>query len=159
MRKTRIPPLYASTCLFGVNGGNFCRILGQNEVSDIRSLCLAGHLIDKLPILRPLFFNTSMHSSRMHTVRNRSHLLEVGGRGSGPRGACLLLGGSGPRGRLVPGGGGVSGPRGGPGPRGVVSQHAVRQTPHVDRHTCKNITFATSLRTVTKESQSSTQSQ
>ena len=137
-------------------------------MSDIRSLCLAGHLIDKLPILRPLFFNTSMHSSRMHTVRNRSHLLGVGGEGVWSQGgACLLLGGSGPRGRLVSGGclvpGGVwsqggSGPRGGLVPGGGIPACS-KADPPWDRHTCKNITFATSLRTVTKESQSSTQSQ
>ena len=36
--------------------------------------------------------------------------------------------------------------------RGVASQHALRQTPPVDRmiDTCKNITFATSLQTVKK---------
>ena len=84
-----------------------------------------------------------MHSSRMRIVRNRSCLLQGG--------VCLVRGCvcSG-RGVLAPGGawsGGVSAPRGG----GVVSQHALRQTPLwtewlTDR--CKNITFATSLRTV-----------
>ena len=63
-------------------------------------------------------------------------------------------GGSGPRGCLVPGEVwsqrvGVPVP-GGSGPRGVVvSQHALRQPPPCGQtDTCKNITFATSLRTV-----------
>ena len=79
-----------------------------------------------------------MHSSRMRTIRNSSRLL----------GGCLVLGG-------VPAPGGVPGPggcllRGGDWCWGVVSQHALRQTPPVNRMTdrCKNITFATSLRTV-----------
>ena len=47
---------------------------------------------------------------------------------------CLLLGGC-----LLPEG-------------GVVSQHALRQTPPCGQtHTCKNITFATSLQTVTSK--------
>ena len=78
----------------------------------------------------------------------------------------LLQGVPGPRG--VPGlggacswGVGVPGPRGVPGPggclilggawsQGVVFQHALRQIPPVNRMTdrCKNIAFATSLRTV-----------
>ena len=85
-----------------------------------------------------------------------------GGRGgvwsrgvSAPGGWCLVWGGlvwgSAPRG----GGGGVwsrglSAP-GGSAPRGVVSQHALRQTPPVNRMTdrCKNISLATtSLRPV-----------
>ena len=71
----------------------------------------------------------------------------------------LVLGGSGPSRGLLPGGAwswGVPGPRGGgvcsqgclvP---GVVSQHALRQTPPLSEQNdrCKNITFATSLRTV-----------
>ena len=61
---------------------------------------------------------------------------------------------SAPGGVPGPGGGGVwSGgvPGAGvSGPGGLVSQHALRQTPPVNRITdrCKNITFATSLRTV-----------
>ena len=67
---------------------------------------------------------TRMHSSRMHTVRNSCRLLGGGG--------CLVLGGV------------WSG--------GVVSQHALRQTPpYGQTDTCKNITFATSLRTVKME--------
>ena len=45
-------------------------------------------------------------------------------------------------------------PGGSPGPGGVVvSQHALRQTPPVNRITdrCKNITFATSLRMVIRQ--------
>ena len=58
-------------------------------------------------------------------------------------GGCLLLGVSAPRGVSAPGG---SAPGGGcllPG--GLVSQHALRQTPPVNRmtNTCKNITLAT----------------
>ena len=53
-----------------------------------------------------------MHSSRMHTVHNCSHLMG---------GVWYWVEG-------------VSGP-GGCLPRGVVSQHALRQTPPVDRHT------------------------
>ena len=69
----------------------------------------------------------------MHTVRNSSRL----------RGVYLVLGGVPGWGvYLVPGvylvlEGGVPGPGG-----GRVS------SPPVDRHTCKNITFATSLQTV-----------
>ena len=62
--------------------------------------------------------------------------------GSGP-GGCLFLGGF-----LLWGG---SGPGGVSAPGGVVSQHALRQTPPVNRMTnrCKNITLATtSLRPV-----------
>ena len=62
-------------------------------------------LIDK-------FRQTRMHSSRMCTVRNSSHLL-VGGAWS-PRG-CLLLG-------WVPGPVGVTGPGGVPGPGGICSR-------------------------------------
>ena len=50
----------------------------------------------------------------------------------------------------VPGPSGVPGLRGVPGPRGVSSQHVLRQTspPRGQTDRCKNITFATSLRTV-----------
>ena len=67
----------------------------------------------------------------MRTVRNSSHF----GGGSAPRGICSLGEGSAP-GRSAS--------------RGVVSQHALRQNPPVDRMTdmCKKLTFATSLRTV-----------
>ena len=69
-----------------------------------------------------------------------------GGWVSTPRG-CLLWGVvSAPRGVSTLGGllPGVSAPR------GVVSQHVLRQTPPLcgQTHDCKNITFATSLRTV-----------
>ena len=83
----------------------------------------------------------------MRTVRSSGRL---GG------GGCLLLGvcsgggsaqggGSAPGGVSAPGGG-VSAPGG-----GGVSHHALRQTPPPPRgqtDSCKNITFATSLRTV-----------
>ena len=72
------------------------------------------------------FFKNRMHSSRMHTVRSSSRLLRGGG------GGCLLPGM----------GGGVCS-------QGVVYQHALRQTlPCGQTDRCKNITFATSLRTV-----------
>ena len=81
------------------------------------------------------------------------------GRVSAPGGGvcsrgCLLKGG------LLPGGvcsrGGVSAPRGcllrgAPALGGMVSQHALRQTPPPScgqTDACKNVTFATSLRTV-----------
>ena len=72
-----------------------------------------------------------------------------GGGMSGP-GGCLLLGGSASGGYLLPGVCilGVSAPGG-----GGVSQHALRQTPPVNRmtHRCNNITLATaSLRPVIK---------
>ena len=97
-----------------------------------------------------------MHSSRMHTVRNSSRLLVPGPGGvPGPRGVsahggCLLLGGAWSQGGSARG---VPGPRGCLLPGEGVSQHALRQTPPpppVNRMTdrCKNITFATSLRTV-----------
>ena len=49
---------------------------------------------------------------------------------------------------MLPGGGVLPGVHASQG--GVVSQHALRQTPPVNSMTdrCKNITFATSLRTV-----------
>ena len=80
---------------------------------------------------------STMFSSRMHTVRNSSRLLRGGAWSQGG----LVLGGSGPGGCLVPGGAcswGVWYP----------SMHCGR--PPVNRMTdrCKNITFATSLRTV-----------
>ena len=112
--------------------------------------------------------STRMHSRRMRTVRYSSRLLGgclllgVGGvcsQGSGgacswgdvcSRG-CLLLGGVCSWG--VPAPWGVSAPRGClvSTPRGVVaSQHALRQAPREQTDRCKNITFATSLRTVIK---------
>ena len=80
-----------------------------------------------------------MHSSRMRAVRNSSHLpgRGVSAPGGVPApGGCLVWG--------LGGGGGLL-------PGGVVSQHALRQTPPplnrmTDRY--KNITFATSLQTV-----------
>ena len=77
-----------------------------------------------------------MHSSRLRTVRSSGRLCSRG---------CLLLGGgacSRVGGCLLPGGAWSWG-----------SQHALRQTPPVDRMTdrWKNITFATSLRTVTRK--------
>ena len=117
-----------------------------------------------------------MHCSGMRAVRNSSRLLRRGvpalgvsasrvpslgaclrgacSRGPTQGGGCLLQGVSGHRGvpaegvcllRRVPAvGAGVGACLG-----GVVSQHALRQTSprgQIDR--CKNITFATSLRTV-----------
>ena len=85
-----------------------------------------------------------MHSSRMRTGRSLTVCCSLlpGWGVSGP-GGCLVrgVGGSGPGGR------GVSGPRRGSGPGGVsgpgggwvclvwggISQHALRQTPPVDR--------------------------
>ena len=83
----------------------------------------------------------------MRTVRNSSHLLR--GRGVPGPGGCAWSGGlgvPGPRGCLLGGGAWSRGVSAG----GVVSQHALRQTPPLNRMTnrCKNITFATSLRTV-----------
>ena len=123
---------------------------------------------------------TGMHSSRMRTVRNSSHLLGGGtwSQGDVPaQGGYLVLGvylvpggvpgpggctcpqGVPARGCTCPGGG-VPGPRvvylvlgGVPGPKGVPAWgvYLPRYTPpppcgQTDR--CKNITFATSLRTV-----------
>ena len=87
-------------------------------------------LITSWPVLikRVLTFTTRMHSSRMHTGRSFT--------------VCRGEGG------LVPAGGG-SGPGGFCSHRGLlwegVSQHALRQTPPVNRMTyrCKNITLAT----------------
>ena len=103
-----------------------------------------------------------MHSSRMRTVRSSDRISGGGG--------CLLWGVSAPGGYLLWGvsaPGGVSA-LGGSAPGGVcsrgcllwggvcsqggvVSQHALRQTPPPpcgQTDACKNITFATSLRTV-----------
>ena len=102
------------------------------------------------------YFKTRMHSSRMRTVRSSGRLSRgcvcsrgvcfggvsvpggVSSQGRVCSGGCLLRGVSAPDGCLL---------------RGVVSQHALRQTPppHPCGQTdaCKNITFATSLRTVT----------
>ena len=110
-----------------------------------------------------------MYSSRMRTVRNSSRLLggalsrlDVCSRGSAwswgdawsegaawsrGEGVCSQ-GVSAPGGCLLPG---VSAPGEVPGPGGgLVCHYALRQTPTVNRMTdwCKNITFATSLRTV-----------
>ena len=64
-------------------------------------------------------------------------------------GGCVLPGGV-----CFPGGGVC---RGGVPPGVVLSQHALRQTPPVNRMTdrCKNITFATSLQMVTRKHSSS----
>ena len=61
---------------------------------------------------------TRMHSSRMHSVCTSNRL---------PGGGCLLQGGACSRGVPAPGGACSQG--------GWVSQHALRQTPHVDRQT------------------------
>ena len=83
-----------------------------------------------------------MHSSRMRTVRNRSRLM-----GWGlcvcSWGVCLVRWGSGPRvGVSAPGGGVWSGRGGIP----VCTEADPPSCGQTDR--CKNITFATSLRTV-----------
>ena len=62
---------------------------------------------------------------------------------SAPRGGGVCSRGVPGPGRGVPGPGGLL-PRG----KVVVFQHALRQTPRGQTDTCKNITFATSLRTV-----------
>ena len=72
---------------------------------------------------------------------------------SAPRGVCSGGGGVSAPGVSALGGVcsmGVPAPWGVPAPGGgVVSQHALRQTPPMDRQTgVKNTTFATSLRTV-----------
>ena len=90
-----------------------------------------------------------LHSSRTHTAR-----LLTGGGLSLPGGVCLARGGLLARGSALPGGGflvrggGLPCQRGGlpcrgGGGVGWVSQHALRQTPPVNRitHTCKNITL------------------
>ena len=69
--------------------------------------------------------NPRMHSSRMRTVRTSGRLSQRGVSAPGQGGECVCSQG------------------------GVVSQHALRQTPPPGQtDTCKNITFATSLRTV-----------
>ena len=78
---------------------------------------------------------TRLHSSRMRAARalTVSPSMLCGGEGVCSGEGCLL-----------------------PGRRGVVSQHALRQTPPVNRitHTSKNITLATtSLRAVKTTSQ------
>ena len=120
------------------------------------------------PIMRPNFpencLKTRMHSSRMRTVRSSGRISGVSALGGG----CLLWGGVCSRrcllhiGCLLPGGvysrgcvcsQGVY--SGGCLLRGVVSQHVLRQTPPPvpcgQTDACKNITFATSLRTVIKK--------
>ena len=103
---------------------------------------------------------TRMHSSMMRTVRS-----------SGRPGGCLLRGVSAPRGAcLVPGG--VSAPGGGSAPRrvcsggvsalsapgggGIPACTEADPIPFGQTHACKNITFATSLRTVKILKQSDT---
>ena len=96
-----------------------------------------------------------MRSSRMRTVRNSSCLR---GGMSAPGGRCLLWGVSAPRGGVCSWGGVCS--QGGACSWGgvcswgwgVVSQLALRQNPPCGQtDMCKNITFATSLRTVKKK--------
>ena len=107
-----------------------------------------------------------MHSSRMRTVRSSSHLPPGGGEPGpggcawsrvvpGPRGGRCLVWGVG-----VPGPGGVPSPGGVPGPvgclvpggawsqGGVIPACTEADTPRGQTDRCKNITFATSLRTV-----------
>ena len=116
-------------------------------------------------IMNVNIYLTRMHSSRMRTVRSSCRLLYRRGVkkcqkmpkkakkakkkeklfwGVSAQGGCLLPG----VGCLLPGG--VSAPRAGCLLWGVVSQHALRQThpPRGQTDACKNITFATSLRTV-----------
>ena len=93
------------------------------------------------------FLNTTrLYSSRMHTARSLtvspSMLCPWGV--PGPRGgACLVLGGAWSGGGAWSQGGCLPGPRMVPGPGRVVSQHALRQTPPVNRITdaCENITL------------------
>ena len=95
---------------------------------------------------------TRMHSSRMRTVLNSSRLL----------GVCMLPGG-GACSRGVPAPGGLPAPggacsRGGvcskgkgvpaPGEGGGISACTDSDPPCGQTHTCKNITFTTSLQTV-----------
>ena len=93
------------------------------------------------PIPQPSCKNipaTRMHSTRMRTVRPLvDRMLESASRGGSGPGGCLLQGGLVPGGVSAPGGfgpGGMSAP-GESGPGGGISQHALRQTPPVDRHT------------------------
>ena len=96
-----------------------------------------------------------MYSSRMRTVRSSGR---ISGGGMSARGGVCSQGVSAPGGVCSGGclllGGllwGVSTPGGCLLPGGVVSQHALRQTPTPlcgQTDACKNITFATSLRTV-----------
>ena len=98
-----------------------------------------------------------MHSSRMRTVRTVRSSDSTSGGVSALGGVCsrrcLLWGVSAP-GVAAPRGsalGGMSAPRGCLLPGDVVSQHALRQRPLSPRgqtDACKDITFATSLRTV-----------
>ena len=88
-----------------------------------------------------------MHSSRMRTIRNSSR---PGGGEPGPGG---VLGPGGVPGGVPGLGRGVPGPgRGGPGHGGmylVLGECTCPGTPPCGQtHRCKNITFATSLRTV-----------
>ena len=78
--------------------------------------------------------STRMHSSRMRTVRNSSRLVT---------GGCLVVGGGVSSGGLLQGGRLVGG---GPWPGGVcsgegwvLSQHALRQTPPVNRMTDRQV--------------------
>ena len=105
-------------------------------------------------VLLAITIPTRTHSSRMRTVRSSSRLCSqqgclLPGTGAGP-GGCLPWRGTCSGGICSQGGtwsGGVCS-QGVPGLG--VSQHALRQTPPVNRMTdrCKNITFATSLQTV-----------
>ena len=94
-----------------------------------------------------------MHSSGMRTVRSsgrisgRCLLWGVYAWGVSAPGRCLLRGVSAPWGVSSPGGCLLL--------EGVVSQHALRQTPPPAcglTDACKNTTFATSLRTVIRRS-------
>ena len=108
-------------------------------------------IISNISISRPKYtdvyesiIHTRMHSSRMRTGRSltvcREGCMVPGVCVCLVEGGCMVLGG------VCTWSGGVV-----PGPGGVVSQHALRQTPPVNRikHTSKNITWATtSLRPV-----------
>ena len=117
-----------------------------------------------------IYFEPRMHSSRMRSVRSSDHILGGGvsapggvySRGVSAPGGCLLpVGVSAPGGCLLPGGSALGGgvcsrggvcPGGGACSRGVwyPSMHWGRhpQPPCGQTDVCKNITFATSLRTV-----------
>ena len=114
-----------------------CRLNMSTIQSDLYMYhCIIPRTIFLFPNLITKRKENRMHSSRMHTGCSltvcRSLLV---GRGSAPWGVGLLLGGAWSWGGLVPGGPAPGG--------GVVSQHALRQTPTVNRMTdrCKNINF------------------
>ena len=99
-------------------------------------------------IEKQIYFLTRMHSSRMRTGRSLTACCSLlpGGVLPGLGGVCLVPGGF-----SRPGGGGLPGRGGSAWSGGMVSQHALRQTPPVNRMTnrLKNITLArTSLRPV-----------